>query len=68
MTNNTKENTMNETLGSYHGKPVVVIDISEYWNEALVRYAHPESNNLDQSTIGQGSFKIGLPLLKPSPK
>ena len=56
---------MNETLGSYHGKPVVVIDISEYWNEALVRYAHPESNNLDQSTIGQGSFKIGLPLLKP---
>ena len=46
--------TMRETFGIYQGKAVVVIAVSEYWNEALVRYAHSGPH---------GAFKIGLPQL-----
>ena len=46
--------TMQETFGIYQGKAVVVIAVSEYWNEALVRYAHSGPH---------GAFKIGLPQL-----
>jgi len=48
-------NTMKETFGIYQGKAVVIIGISKYWNEALVRYAHSGPH---------GTFKIGLPQLK----
>ena len=46
------------TLGRYHGKAVIIISVSEYWGEALVRYAHPETAN------PKGRFKISLQLLK----
>jgi hypothetical protein len=49
------KNTMKETFGIYQGKAVVIIGISKYWNEALVRYAHSGPH---------GTFKIGLPQLK----
>ena len=53
---------MNETLGRYHGKTVVVIDISEYWNEALIRYVQPVGKQQ------KNAFKIGLPFLKKMEK
>jgi hypothetical protein len=53
---------MQETFGIYQGKAVVVIAISEYWNEALVRYAHSGPRR------PHDSFKIGLPFLKESSK
>ena len=46
------------TLGRYHGKAVIIISVSEYWGEALVRYAHPEAKH------PKGRFQISLQLLK----
>ena len=46
------------TLGRYHGKAVIIISVSEYWGEALVRYAHPEAKH------PKNRFKISLQLLK----
>ncbi|SVA57172.1 uncharacterized protein METZ01_LOCUS110026 [marine metagenome] len=46
------------TLGRYHGKAVIIISVSEYWGEALVRYAHPEAKH------PKGRFQISLNLLK----
>ncbi|SVD02355.1 uncharacterized protein METZ01_LOCUS355209 [marine metagenome] len=56
----TKIETMNPfaTLGRYHGKAVIIISVSEYWGEALVRYAHPEAKH------PKGRFQISLNLLK----
>ena len=56
----TKIETMKpfSTLGRYHGKAVIIFSGNEYWSEALVRYAHPESNQ------PSGRFKISLNLLK----
>ena len=68
----TKEITMNQTLknkietmkpfatlGRYHGKAVIIISVNEYWNEALIRYAHPEP-----PLFQKNRFKISLNLLK----
>jgi hypothetical protein len=56
----TKIETMKpfSTLGRYHGKAVIIISVSEYWGEALVRYAHPEAKH------PKGRFQISLQLLK----
>ena len=47
------------TLGRYHGKAVIIISVNEYWNEALIRYAHPEP-----PLFQKNRFKISLNLLK----
>ena len=75
MTNtNTKENDMKSVgnLGRYQGKAVFVLKVSEYWNEALVRYIYPEAEPeySGKSEVGvtkwrrERWFRIGLPQLK----
>lgn len=67
MTNtNTKENDMTSVgnLGRYQGKAVFVLKVSEYWNEALVRYIYPEVEVGATKWRSGRWFKIGLPQLK----
>ena len=49
-------------LGTYQNKTVRVLEISQYWNEALVRYVRPVGNQQ------KNAFKIGLPFLKKMEK
>jgi len=68
MTNtNTKENDMKSVgnLGRYQGKAVFVLRVSEYWNEALVRYIYPEVEEVGVTKWrSERWFRIGLPQLK----
>ena len=68
MTNtNTKENDMKSVgnLGRYQGKAVFVLRVSEYWNEALVRYIYPEAKEVGVTKWRRERwFRIGLPQLK----
>ena len=68
MTNtNTKENDMTSVgnLGRYQGKAVFVLRVSEYWNEALVRYIYPEAKEVGVTKWRRERwFRIGLPQLK----
>ena len=67
MTNtNTKENDMPFVgdRGRYQGKVVLILKISEYWNEALVRYVNPEVEVGATKWRSGRWFKIGLPQLK----
>ena len=48
----------NATFARYHKKAVVILSLSEYWREALVRYVHPEAKQ------PKGAIKISLNLLK----
>jgi|TARA_B100001079_G_scaffold263694_1_gene267178 hypothetical protein len=46
------------TLGRFHGKAVIILSVSEFWNEAKVRFAHPDKKH------PKGIHTISLNLLK----
>ena len=45
-------------LATYQNNTVQVLKISQYWNEALIRYVQPVGKQQ------KNAFKIGLPFLK----
>ena len=45
-------------LGIYQNNRVQILEISKYWNEALIRYVQPVGKQQ------KNAFKIGLPFLK----
>ena len=56
----TKIETMKpfSTLGRFHGKAVIILSVSEFWNEAKVRFAHTDKKH------PKGIHTISLNLLK----
>ena len=49
-------------LGIYQNKTVQIMEINQYWNEALIRYVQPVGKQQ------KNAFKIGLPFLKKMKK
>ena len=49
-------------LGIYQNNRVQILEISKYWNEALIRYVQPVGKQQ------KNAFKIGLPFLKKMEK
>ena len=49
-------------LATYQNNTVQVLKISQYWNEALIRYVQPVGKQQ------KNAFKIGLPFLKKMEK
>tara|TARA_R100000656_G_scaffold68735_1_gene51764 strand:+ start:428 stop:595 length:168 start_codon:yes stop_codon:yes gene_type:complete len=49
-------------LGIYQNKTVQIMEINQYWNEALIRYVQPVGKQQ------KNAFKIGLPFLKKMEK
>jgi len=49
---------MKMKLATYQNNTVQVLKISQYWNEALIRYVQPVGKQQ------KNAFKIGLPFLK----